>query len=113
MTPSRIKEIEELIEGLDGNSSQWAPLMREASTALRQLLEERRWKPIESAPKDRDILLCDSKTADAYAVATFDIGTDGAKGMPLWMTADGAGYRLDAFDYWRELPSPPEEGEGK
>lgn len=78
------------------------------------------WQPIETAPKDREILLTDATTAEAYAVAHYDESSEpGREGMPFWFTADGAGYHFEAFTHWMDLPSQPqaqgeiEEPEGR
>lgn len=63
------------------------------------------WKLINTAPKDREVLLTDAATADAYAVAHYDIN---AEGKGFWFTADGAGYHADAFTHWMDLPPQPE-----
>jgi len=63
------------------------------------------WQPVKTAPKDREILLTDAATADAYAVAHYDTNSDGKE---FWFTADGAGYHFDAFTHWMDLPAQPQ-----
>jgi hypothetical protein len=67
------------------------------------------WQPVETAPKDREILLTDARTAEAYAVAQFDTNK---QGEGRWFTADGAGYHFEVFTHWMELPAqPPHAGD--
>lgn len=72
------------------------------------------WKPIESAPKDRPILVCVfTQNLGAYG-ATYCPQTafwasyhPNAKGKPTWRTAPSLGNILNPT-HWMELPEPPE-----
>jgi hypothetical protein len=118
MTPERIKEIEELVTMLreaaergekgDGYARIGNTRAFEAATALRQLLEERQWKPIESAPKDKEILALAREWEDGkrpILLRWFKYN-----GLEAWR--DFENESLNPTHYM--LPHlPPEEGEGK
>lgn len=97
MTPDRIKEIEHWLSMNAYHASDEKE--RGIVSDLRQLLEERKWRSIDSAPVDGTPIL---------------VGYDyGSYGMTI-MRFDGV---VECFSYrkpthWRKLPSPPEQGEG-
>jgi hypothetical protein len=110
MDRDRIKEIEGLIGKLEAPEPHWASgavdLMEDAASALRQLLEERKWKTIESAPKDGTEILI---RGTAYSMLVPDPITTVAKWDNGWW-----GNHHNAPDYtnvthWMPLPAPPEE----
>lgn len=67
------------------------------------------WRPIETAPKDRDILVCDARTLDGCCqVVCWDDSADD-ESMWRWATSDGPTFHRLAFTHWLPLPKPPAE----
>lgn len=63
-------------------------------------MSEREWKPIETAPSGRSVLLWKPATQEHYVAARLH----GAHG-PGWCTPDG--FEIFGATDWMELPPPP------
>lgn len=127
MKPDRIKEIEGLIERLASEgenalrknlSMGMHGLCAEAASALVELIEERKWRTIESAPKDGTVIdlwvrVEETSTEKRIPDCKWGLmGTWSGEQVEGWI---GLGHmhenRIPLA--WLPLPSPPEEGEGK
>jgi hypothetical protein len=69
------------------------------------LRKDAAWKPIETAPKDKYILVTDfgeyPDAPDIYVAEWFDFGK-------YWSTSHGC---VHGVSHWMPLPKPPIEGE--
>ncbi len=65
------------------------------------------WRPIETAPKDREILLFVAETGEQFAAFW---GTDPEDGDTQWVFARGQGISFIVRDptHWLPLPTPPQ-----
>lgn len=61
-----------------------------------------RWQPMETAPKDRPILVC--LFGDTIMVVEYD---EYADPMFPWSTLDGPNYMKDSPTHWMPLPECP------
>lgn len=60
-----------------------------------------KWQPIETAPKDRDILLFSSGSKEQFVCLFQD-------GAWVYATAkNGPTFELKDASHWHELPKPP------
>ena len=111
MTPERIKEIEKLISqhengaeycngiGEDGH----ATLHEMTAAALKELLEERKWRSIETAPINKPILL--HVRGKGWVVGDIPSGDDLAE---QWYNTWQSSYGFfDSIDGWLPLPESP------
>ena len=71
-----------------------------AALAAAGYVVERGWQPIESAPRDRCVLLWWPTTTNSPVIGRFDSG--------IWMTDWGRlSVPHDSPSHWRRLPDPP------
>ena len=101
MTPKTPEEIRQLISGLrifDQKHFDPSAAMEDAADALEWLLQFVEWKPIESASRDKPILISDG--FDGYVVAEWDLEEQ-------CFGDDYSGYPLAAS--FLPLPPPPQQ----
>lgn len=80
---------------------------RTAIAAIPSGVEELRWRPIETAPKDGDdILVLWRDDGAGCLVVSWDDEPDLA--THHWATLDGLHYHDNAFSHWMPLPDSPE-----
>jgi hypothetical protein len=58
------------------------------------------WKPIETAPRGKTVLLWKPSTKEHYVAARIDGGHG-----PGWCTPDG--FEIFGATHWMQLPDPP------
>lgn len=76
-----------------------------ANLGLSMNKSEPEWQPIETAPKDREILVADARTADGFMqVVEWE---HEAKGDWKWAVKDGGRHHVNCFTHWADLPKPP------
>jgi len=79
-----------------------AKLFREAAALLRERAEPPQWQPIETAPKDCELLLYGEYTSGAKGLVQGAWNHGGAMFGPHWMGG------IIRPTHWMPLPSPPE-----
>jgi hypothetical protein len=65
------------------------------------------WQPIETAPYDEPILVCDKWTAGGFHRVVYWDHEPKNPGWH-WSTSDGPTFHKTAFTHWMPLPDPPE-----
>ena len=91
-----------LARWLDNEPAACAPIRDDilAALAAAGYVVERGWQPIESAPRDRCVLLWWPTTTNSPVIGRFDSG--------IWMTDWGRlSVPHDSPTHWRPLPDPP------
>ena len=77
----------------------------QAATALRQLMAETEWRPIETAPKDGTWILGYAPDWQILTIAHTRLPSRGIRG---WYCGDG---KFMPATHWLPLPEPPANGE--
>ena len=75
-----------------------------AEAELARLRAQGTWQPIETAPKDREVLLFGPKEFNRNSIVQGAWNAGGAMHMAFWM---GGIYKPT---HWQPLPAPPEHG---
>lgn len=91
--------------GAIGFDGRYLLTMADLEAAFRAGAAVSQWQPIETAPKDGDILVCWRVGTDMLVVEWEESGYGGVS--PGWSTLDGLCYHPEAFGHWMPLPSPP------
>ena len=83
---------------------------RTTAPALAAAYLAMRWRTMDSAPKDRWILVCDRQEPD-WAGNMWVVKWFGDDEFACWWTSGGPNggidYESDAFTHWMPLPTPP------
>jgi hypothetical protein len=81
-----------------------AVMLRTQAAKIEALEKASKWQPIETAPKDKYILVADfgeyPDAPDIYVAEWFDFGK-------YWSTSHG---RVHGVSHWQPLPQPPIAG---
>lgn len=73
--------------------------------------ERSAWREIESAPRDREILVANCEISDGFMQV---VEWDEDYSEPYkWAVKDGTRYNRNVFTHWTPLPHPPQHEEGE
>ena len=108
---------DELLAWLDecDESSGYGSSFADCAARLRELLAEREWQPIETAPRDKEVLLSYVLRGREHKVQSAILTQSIGPNIWSWSIDDNKygpypirGYVSDGLLGWRPLPDPPE-----